>query len=190
MQWGDFMKLKELDLLEFLPKYMQQDLTAQGIAYAVTIELKKIIDVIEKKCNIYGRIEELEENLLDELAWQFNIPEYISTLDVVIKRAIVKNCIKTHRERGTVAAVEKVVADVFGNGYVAEWFEYGGMPYHFRVYTSNVSATDDMVAEFEKIIKSTQNLRSVLDDVVIETSCEMNTYFGGFMHTADIINLS
>ena len=65
MQWGDFMKLKELDLLEFLPKYMQQDLTAQGIAYAVTIELKKIIDVIEKKCNIYGRIEELEENLID-----------------------------------------------------------------------------------------------------------------------------
>ena len=181
------MKLNELDLLEFLPKYMQQDKTAQGIAYALTIELKKIINQIEK-VSIYSRIDELDETMLDELAWQFNIPEYISTLDIFQKRALVKGCMKTHRERGTVAAVEKVIEDVFGNGYVEEWFDYDlDKPYHFRVRTGNVSVNDSMVAEFEKIIKSTQNLRSVLDEVIIETSHEMNTYFGGFTHVADYV---
>lgn len=181
------MKLNELDLLEFLPKYMQQDKTAQGIAYAITKEFKKIIKQIVN-VSIYSRIEELDEAMLDELAWQFNIPEYISTFDIVQKRALVKNCMKTHRERGTVAAVEKVIQDVFGNGYVEEWFDYDlSKPYHFRVRTSNMSTNDNMVAEFEKIIKSTQNLRSVLDEVIIETSLEMDNYFGGFTHVADYV---
>lgn len=181
------MKLNELELIEFLPKYMQQDKTAQGIAYAITKEFKKIIrEIVNVK--IYSRIEALDESMLDELAWQFNIPEYISTLDIVQKRALVKNCMQMHRERGTVAAVEKVIQDVFGNGYVEEWFDYDlNKPYHFRVRTTNISTTDSMVAEFEKIVKSTQNLRSVLEEVIIETSHDLDNYFGSFMHVADYV---
>ena len=117
------MKITELDILEFLPQYMRQDKTAQGMAYAINKVLKDIASQIVL-CNIYGRIEQLDSALLDELAWQFNVTEYIPTLDITARRAIIKNCINTHRQRGTVAAVEKVISDVFGNGYVEEWFNY------------------------------------------------------------------
>lgn len=181
------MKLKELDMLEFLPQYMRQDKTAQGIAYAITKALNNIIVKNIKQCNIYGRIEELDSTMLDELAWQFNVPEYITTFDIVAKRAIIKNCIQTHRQRGTVAAVEKIIETVFGNGYVEEWFTYGGTPFHFKVHTSNMSATDSMISEFEKLVKSTQNVRSVLEAVIIETSLEMESYQGIYTHIAETV---
>lgn len=181
------MKLKELDVLEFLPQYMRHDKTAQGIAYATTkIFNEYVINNIEK-CGIYYRIDKLDEKMLDKLAWQFNVPEYIPTLSLSTKRNIIKNCIETHRQRGTVAAVEKVVESVFGNGYVEEWFDYNGEPYHFKVHTSNVSANDSMIEEFENIVASTQNVRSVLEAIVVETVLEMNTYQSGKIHTTERI---
>ena len=180
------MKLKELDIIEFLPQYLKEDKTAQGIAYAANKVFSEIVaETI--KCNIYGRINQLEEDLLDKLAWQFNIPEYITTLSLANKRAIVSNCMQTHKQRGTVAAVEKVVADVFGNGYVEEWFNYNGEPFHFKMHTTNMSANDDMINEFERLVKSTQNVRSVLEAVIIEASLEMANKQGIYTHIAETI---
>lgn len=180
------MKLNELDLLEFLPQYMRYDKTASGMAYAVTKVLRECVIPHIEKCNIYNRIDELDDVILDKLAWQFNVVEYIPTFDTATKRLIIKNCIETHRQRGTVAAVEKIIQDVFGNGYVEEWFNYDrDKPFHFRVHTTNVSASDDMVTEFEKLVSSTQNVRSVLDEVIIETSIEMNSYQGIYTHIAE-----
>ena len=172
------MKLDGVDLLEFLPQYMRIDKSVQGIVYALNIELRRIIDEI-KSCSIYGRINELTETVLDELAWQFNVPEYIPTFDIETKRQIIKNCLKTHRERGTVAAVEKVICDVFGDGYVEEWFNYDlSKPYHFKVHTTNAKATDEMIAEFLKLVASTQNLRSQIDSIEFDISKTLKTYIG------------
>ena len=189
MRWGDYMRINDFDLLEFLPQYLQRDKTAQGISYAVTKVFKEIVISNIYKCSIYGRIGQLDESTLDELAWQFNIPEYISTLDLVTKRTLVKNCMTTHKQRGTVAAVENVISDVFGNGYIEEWFTYGGEPYHFRIHTSNVSADDSMINEFEWLVASTQNVRSVLEAVVVETALEMASFQGIYLHTADIVHI-
>jgi phage tail P2-like protein len=182
------MRIDELDLMEFFPQYMRQDKTTQGMAYAITQVLKNAVISNIEKCNIYSRIGQLEESMLDELAWQFNIPEYISTLELPQKRAIIRNCMTIHRQRGTVAAVENVIASVFGNGYVEEWFDYDkNKPYHFKVHTTNASTTDDMIAEFEKVVESTQNVRSVLEAVIIETSLEMSSFQGVYTHTAEIV---
>lgn len=182
------MKLNELDIMELLPQYMREDKTAQGIAYAVTQVFKDVVVQNIEKCNLYGRIQQLDEKMLDELAWQFNIPEYIPTLELTAKRMIVKNCMQMHRQRGTVAAVEQVIDDVFGNGYVEEWFNYDKeKPYHFKVHTTNASTTDDMISEFEKIVASTQNVRSVLDAVIIETSLEMSSCQGIYTHIAETV---
>lgn len=180
------MNIYELDLMELLPQYMREDKTAQGIVYAVTNVFKEIVINNINKCSIYGKIDTLDESMLDELAWQFNIPEYIPTLNLTTKRTIIKNCLLMHRQRGTVAAVEKVIADVFGNGYVEEWFDYDkSKPYHFKVHTTNASTTDAMIAEFEKLVASTQNVRSVLEAVIIETALEMSSFQGIYTHISE-----
>ena len=60
-------------------------------------------------------------------------------------------------------------------------------PYHFRVHTSNVSAGDQEAAYFESVVKSSQNVRSVLESVIIESVMEMGLYWGGYLHTAETI---
>ena len=52
--------------------------------------------------------------------------------DIEAKRATIKSSDKIYRKRGTKWAVEQVIADVFGGGFVTEWNEYGGEPYHFK----------------------------------------------------------
>ena len=180
------MRLSELDLMEFLPAWMRTDDNAKALAYAVQKQLLRVIGGI-KSLSVYTSIETQPDAVLDELGWQFNIPEYSSSLPIEIKRALIETAILTHKQRGTVAAVERVVSDIFGDGWVEEWFNYDGEPYYFRVHTSNVSAGDQEAAYFESVVKSSQNVRSVLESVIIESVMEMDLSWGGYLHTAETI---
>ena len=142
------MKLDDVNLLSFIPQFMQQDETTKAFVYAICSKLQIVIDDI-KNASIYSRIDELSENVLDMIAEQFNISEYNLSYDISIKRSLIKNCMLIHHQRGTVGAVEKIVNDVFGDGRVEEWFNYDGSPYYFKVYTSNASSSDEMLKEFE-----------------------------------------
>ena len=119
------MKLSELDLMEFLPAWMRTDENAEALAYAIEQQLRQVISQIGA-LSIYTSIDTQGDTILDELGWQFNIPEYDSSLPIDTKRKLVKSAILTHKQRGTVAAVERVVSDIFGDGWVEEWFQYGG----------------------------------------------------------------
>ena len=180
------MKLSELDLMEFLPAWMRTDENAKALAYAVQKQLLRVIGEI-KSLSVYTSIETQPDAVLDELGWQFNIPEYSSSLPIATKRALIQSAIITHKQRGTVAAVERVVSDIFGDGTVEEWFDYDGDPYHFQVHTSNVSAGDQEAAYFESIVASSQNVRSYLEAVIVESVVQLPLAFGGFIHTAEAI---
>ena len=180
------MKLSELDLLEFLPAWMRTDENARALAYAVERQLERLISQFDALV-IYASIGTQSDAILDELGWQFNVPEYSSGLPIETKRKLIQTAILTHKQRGTVAAVERIVSDIFGDGWVEEWFEYDGDAYHFRVHTSNVSAGDEEAAYFESVVKSSQNVRSYLEAVIIESVMQMQLYWGGYLHTAETI---
>jgi len=180
------MNLSSVDLFQFLPLYMRDDETAKGFVYALQKQLQAVISAIPL-VQIYGRIENLSEPLLDELAWQFNAIEYNSNLPIGSKIQIIKSCFQTHAYRGSKAAVEKMVNNVFGGGFVEEWFEYAGNAGYFKVHTSNQSTTDLMVAEFEQAIQCTQNVRSWLESVIVESIANMDMVFGSYVHTAEFI---
>lgn len=181
------MKLNNIDLVRFLPQFMREDDTS--LAFINAIE-KQLLDVVKdiKHASIYARIDDLDEYLLDILAKQFNITEYNKSHSISVKRNLIKNCMLVHHQRGTVGAILKVVNDVFGEARIEEWFQYGGKPYHFRVYTSNASASDEMLEEFERIIKSTQNCRSYLESATVELYQLMDVYCGGTMTQSTIDN--
>ncbi len=164
---------------------MQDDITACGFAYAVQRQLDKVISQIDYS-QIYARINKLSETILDELAWQFNIPEYSSSLDITTKRLLIKKCFKTHKQRGTAEAVEQVISDIFGDGYVEEWFEYGGDKYHFRVVTSNQSVTGDQAALFVDAVNKVKRLSTVLEQVIVEMAAELPVFYGNVLHIGDV----
>ena len=171
------MRLNNVDLFRLLPQFMRDDRNAKAFAYAVQSQIVAVsVNIVHAQ--LYSRLDNLSSEILDELAWQFNIVEYRNDYDISIKRNLVKNCMELHYKRGTVASVEDVVRKIFGNAEVQEWFTYGGEPFHFRITTSNTSATDEMVQEVTKIVKETQNVRSYLESVVIEIMQNMNLFIG------------
>lgn len=180
------MKLQELKLSEFLPQYMQSDETAKAFEYAVQRQILKVIGQISN-LKIYISIDTQPESVLDELGSQFNIPEYSSTLPIDAKRNLIKTAISTHRKRGTVAAVRQVVTDIFGDARLEEWFEYGGEPYYFKVYASNVTTVEQ--ALLFKSIASSQNVRSILEAIIINLIFENTLYFGSVVQVADAVNV-
>jgi phage tail P2-like protein len=82
---------------------------------------------------IYSRIDGLPEALLDILAVDFNVGWYDAGGTVEVKRQTLKDSFKVHRLSGTKAAVERAMSAVYENTKVSEWFEYGGLPYCFKL---------------------------------------------------------
>ena len=83
--------------------------------------------------NIYSRIDELPEDLLDILAQDFKVEWYDYNWGIEAKRKTIKDSFFVHRHLGTTGAVKRALSDVWPPSTVEEWFEYGGQPYFFRV---------------------------------------------------------
>ncbi len=115
---------------------------------------------------IYTAIDKLPEEVLDALAYDFNVEwyDYEGTLDE--KRKTIKECISIHRYKGTKYAVETALKSVYDTVKVQEWFEYGGEPYHFKVviydHTNDTEKRQRVLAK----VHYYKNLRSHLEETI------------------------
>jgi phage tail P2-like protein len=182
------MHVSELDLLKLQTKNMQKNIDVQGFSSALSEQFqqiaKEVINVLT-----YTRIDELSEDVLDILAWQFNVDWYDAESDLTTKRQAINDALIVSQMMGTPAAVQRVVEIYFGDGNVEEWFEYGGEPYHFRVVTNNPSATQEQAALLAKAVNSVKNLRSRLESVIIQQTENMDMYVGFVLHTGDKLTM-
>ena len=182
------MDLTNVDLLSLQTRAMQQDVTVRGFTAALAPSFVEIASQVING-SIYARIEDLPERALDVLAWQFNVVWYDPDSDLETKRRTIHDALLVKQTLGTPAAVQRVVETYFGDGRVEEWFEYGGAPYHFRIVTSNPSATGEQAELLVKTVNSVKNIRSRLDSVIIESTESMNLYVGMALHLTDNLTL-
>ncbi len=162
------MDLDNFDLLELQTSYLQQDATIQALCEALTPHLKEINQNIEQTF-LYGRIDELSEEVIDELAWQFHVDFYDSKLPIEKKRNLVKISPKLHKIKGTPQAVIDAVSTVFGRTKLKEWFEYGGKPYFFGIDIdiTDQGATQENIAKIDTLINAYKNKRSWIEYINI-----------------------
>lgn len=167
------MNLKNLNILSLQTGAMQNDKTTQAMSYAINNQVSKILEEISL-INIYNNIDNLNEELLDKLAYDFDITWYDATSTIDVKKRLIKTGIKINKLLGTPYAVEEVIKMYFGDGKVQEWFEYGGEPYKFKVITSNPSVTQELADKFIKILNCVKNERSHLDTILISLTGQMD----------------
>ena len=181
-------KLEQIKLIDILPPSITHDDQVVAAAAAIDEELKQLSQSIQR-LSIFNRLDQLTDEEADELAWQFHVDFYDSSLPIEIKRELVKNSITWHQRKGTPAAVEELITTLFGQGEVLEWFEYGGDPYMFQVITNNPEVTNEKALEFTQALKTVKNARSWLEKVVITNSEDVNLYFGCVLHTGDRLTI-
>lgn len=163
------------NITDILPEALSEDPHAQALGYALQMAMQRLIGYCQN-ISLYAAIDTVPEQILDLLAVEFNTQYYDDTMDVEIKRTLIKSTLAWYTQTGTAAAVRELIESVFGIGEVEEWFEYGGEPYHFRIRTYNVSATDEMLQLAENLVRSVQNARSHLEEVIVEIMESMTLF--------------
>lgn len=181
------MKLKQIDLLKLQTSHMKTDETTIALCKTLNTELNKINP---SKCLIMYNIGTLPEAVLDEIAVSENIFWYNSEASIEVKREIIKNADEVFNYLGTAYAVERVVSDYFGDGEVAEWFDYSGTPGHFKIYTSNTEITAGLAEQFNRAIELIKRKSSVLDEVVVNMVEGLNVVNGFGLHINDTMTIS
>lgn len=170
--------LNDISFSDLLPSSIAGDEKFIAAAQALDIELQSVNQAISS-LYLYSDIDNLSEPVLKHLAWQWHVDFWDDDLSITQKRTLVKQAYPWHRKKGTPAAVEMVVQDVLGGGHIEEWWEYGGEPYHFRVFSN---APPEDTAGHERLllaIDKAKNERSTLDNIIKPTSITGNLYIGG-----------
>ena len=175
------MKLSNLEFIKLLPQFMQNDAAVRGLAAGIDRIIPQLAADLEK-LSTWDRIDELTETELDYLAWELNIQWYDTGAPIDVKRNLVRDSDKVYKKLGTKWAVENVINTYFGDGYIDEWFQYGGDPGRFRVYSSNPTLNESKFAEFLNILHKVKRASSQLDGVFITLSGQMNLYAGLALH--------
>lgn len=181
-------KLGDLKLVDILPESIRSDSNVRACAEAIDRELKAVTRIIPNT-SILHHIDELPEQWVDEIAYQWRTPFYDPTLTIEERRELVKNSLALRRRNGTPSAIEDLISQLFGSGAVEEWYEYGGDPYHFRVTTSDPLATAERAALFIRSVNAVKNVRSWFAGVQIEETVGMDLYFGMATQTADTLTV-
>ena len=163
-------------LTDILPGNLTGKAEVKALSYALQ-QGTRLLYAYSQKASIYARIDEQPENVLDLMAAELRTQYYDETLDIETKRELVKNTIVWHMTAGTPEAVEDLVATIFGEGTVEEWFEYGGRPYRFRI-TTNAAMTPETNMEFISMLQKVKNTRSHLDAITIHRNIEQDIFAG------------
>lgn len=159
--------LSAQNLLATLPQVLQNDPDMAALASSIADILAKRKEEI-RRVAIYSRIDDLPEDLLDILAYDFKVDWYNPDYPIEAKRALLKSNWSVHRRLGTKGAISTALSDLYPGSTVEEWFEYGGEPYFFRVV---VDVTEQyMDISHDEIIRTIdiyKSLRSQIEEDAI-----------------------
>lgn len=131
-----------------------------------------------------ARIDELDEKVLDLLAWQFHADFYSLAGNVNMKREAVKNALIWHMRKGTEWAIHEALREIGIKADFHPWFETGGQPYTF---TLDAIVTDDyyrtapgnqITESIRRVVDEAKSARSYLAGLItkIEFHDDLNLY--------------
>ncbi len=172
----------DIDFTRILPDSLKNDETMLALGRGIADVIQRNI-ILARNAVIYPRIDELDENTLDILAYDFNVEwyDYEGTIDE--KRRTIAECMKIHKFKGTKAAILTALKSVYDDVRVQEWFEYGGKPYHFKIFIRHSHSGYAKLARLLQKVKYYKNLRSHLEETIFEvdlTPPPVDVFVGAF----------
>lgn len=170
------MRLKDIESKKLLPFFMRNDEANVRLSLGID-EVIKIFDDYSGNVSTWAALDRLTESELDELAWELNIAWYEKSATIEEKREIIKNSDMVQRKLGTKWAVENVLGTYFENGIVKEWFQYSGVPGHFRIETIDMTITNENLIKFLRVLFQVKRRSAILDGIFasIESGTELHT---------------
>ena len=165
--------LKDSLMTDILPRHLETA-EVKALAYAVGQQIRQLCSYADKS-RTYAALASAPDTVLDALAAELRTPAYDETLPVETKRELVASTLTFYTHLGTPAALEQLISILFAKGRVAEWYNYNGSEYHFKVQIDIAAdAVDDAKqAQVQAWVNQYKNQRSILDTIeYYETGAE------------------
>lgn len=166
------------NLLRALPEVLRRDSNMYALAQAIAEQLVPCVaDTDEPR--IFPRLDDLDEALLDALAWDFKVDWWDYGYSLQEKRNTLRQSWYVHKHMGTPSAVMTALSAIYPDSKVEEWYSYGGEPYHFRLKIPVDASTLDATKHETvlSLVSFYKNLRSVLDSVEYSGSTSSLTVY-------------
>lgn len=96
--------LEAISLNDIIPASIAEDKNVMAICRTIDPQLQEVSQSI-REAFIVSRIDELPENVIDLLAWQWHVDFYEPDLPLETKRELVLESIRWHRKKGTKSAI-------------------------------------------------------------------------------------
>lgn len=161
-------KLTDARLTDALPKTLAEQPWVQALAEA-SRKMRRRVMAYADRTRLFCDIDEASEEALDALAVELQTPLYKNDYPLTVKRQIVKNSMLYYIRSGTRGAVEELLADIYQDAEVEEWFEYGGKPNYFCVAIdisrTTVPVAEMAPAELESWLYSVKRASSALESL-------------------------
>lgn len=163
----------EIDLTRMLPPSLKNDEKMIALANVIGAELQKTSKMAKLNI-IYARIDELEETVLDILAYDLHVDWYDYSYPIEAKRALIKDSVKVHKRLGTKFAVETALGNLHPTSYVEEWFQYNGEPFSFRVILDTTfSRAGAGYFEIKKAVDSYKRKSAHMDELIYQCTVKV-----------------
>lgn len=159
-------------MMAVLPRALHMDDGVRAVARVIAEELERRGQESDLP-RLWPETGRLDGAVLDILAEDLGLTWYDRDAGVEVKRAVLARCGQVANRLGTKWAVESVITTYFGEGYVTEWFQYEGVPGHFRVYSTNPSVNNERMEEFLRLLETVKRTSALLDGVFITLTGQM-----------------
>lgn len=153
--------LENFEIGDLLSDSLKKDKNMAALAYALT----PIFQDIFSKTQLIQMFEGVPDHLLDFVAFEEAAEFYDVNMTNEQKRILIASAENIHKTKGTVAAVESVIAPFFSKGKVSEWFKYGGNPYHFLIYTNEYLKNEQDIAKVFRMVNKVKRQSTRLERV-------------------------
>ena len=175
------MNNKGVELKRIVPQSIGSDENVKAICDAIDVKLREL-SMAATSVLILPRLNELPEEIVVELAWQYHVDFYDYSASIDKKRSLVRQAIAWHKRKGTPAAVEEVCSAAFKTAKVFENWEYGGKPYHFQVRLIEEGIPNQIVIDnLVRAVNDTKNTRSWLDGLSFYREILGTIYLGAIV---------
>lgn len=170
------MKTGNIDVKKFLPLFMRNDEFNNALAEALN---EVFNDIDTSKLRTWDKLELLNHEELDDLAWELNVLWYNKAGTLEAKREQIRTSDEVWRSLGTKYAIETVVSQLFVNGKVLEFWDAGLEPHHFSVEVYDPQAlTPAGEKEFRRILEIVKRKSQVLDNIKLILTPNFWAYTG------------